>query len=500
MPKTHSDIGLIGLAVMGQNLALNIADHGFQISVYNRTTEKMEKFVAENPRTPGGLVGMKTLEEFVASIAKPRKIVILVQAGKGTDAVIDGLVPLLEKDDIVIDGGNARWLDTIRREKALREKGLRFIGSGVSGGEEGARFGPALMPGGDPAAYRELEPIWNAIAAKVDAKTGRPLGGAAPGKPVVGGVPCATYIGENGAGHYVKMVHNGIEYGDMQMICEAYALLRGLLGLKPGEMGVIFGEWNQGILASFLIEITADILQQKDPVTKKPLVDIVLDTAGQKGTGKWTSVNALDMGVPAPTVAEAVFARCLSALKEERVAAAKILRGPGEKYRGGKKALVGAIHDALYCSKICSYAQGFQLMREAQKEYGWKLNFGQIAQIWRGGCIIRAGFLHKITEAYARNPALANLLLDPYFNQTVRKAQANWRKVVALAVECGVPVPTFASAVAYYDGYRSARLPANLLQAQRDFFGAHTYERTDQPRGKFFHLDWPEPSRPQLAI
>ncbi|OHE89436.1 MAG: phosphogluconate dehydrogenase (NADP(+)-dependent, decarboxylating), partial [Verrucomicrobia bacterium RIFCSPLOWO2_12_FULL_64_8] len=480
--------------------ALNIADHGFQISVYNRTTEKMEKFVAENPRTPGGLIGAKTLEELVASLAKPRKIVILVQAGKGTDAVIDGLVPLLEKDDIVIDGGNAMWLDTIRREKALREKGLRFIGSGVSGGEEGARFGPALMPGGDPAAYRELEPIWNAIAAKVDAKTGRPLTGAAPGRPVSGGVPCAAYIGENGAGHYVKMVHNGIEYGDMQMICEAYALLRGLLGLKPATMGAIFGEWNQGILASFLIEITADILQQKDPVTRKPLVDVVLDTAGQKGTGKWTSVNALDMGVPAPTVAEAVFARCLSAVKDERVAAAKILRGPGRKYRGGKKALVAAIHDALYCSKICSYAQGFQLMREAQKEYNWKLDFGQIAQIWRGGCIIRAGFLQRITEAYARNPGLANLLLDPYFNQTVRKAQANWRKVIALAVECGVPVPTFASALAYYDGYRSARLPANLLQAQRDFFGAHTYERVDQPRGRFFHLDWPEPTRPQLAI
>ena len=500
MPRTQSDIGLIGLAVMGQNLALNIADHGFQISVYNRTTEKMEKFVAENPRTPGGLIGAKTLEELVASLAKPRKIVILVQAGKGTDAVIDGLVPLLEKDDIVIDGGNAMWLDTIRREKALREKGLRFIGSGVSGGEEGARFGPALMPGGDPAAYRELEPIWNAIAAKVDAKTGRPLTGAAPGRPVSGGVPCAAYIGENGAGHYVKMVHNGIEYGDMQMICEAYALLRGLLGLKPATMGAIFGEWNQGILASFLIEITADILQQKDPVTRKPLVDVVLDTAGQKGTGKWTSVNALDMGVPAPTVAEAVFARCLSAVKDERVAAAKILRGPGRKYRGGKKALVAAIHDALYCSKICSYAQGFQLMREAQKEYNWKLDFGQIAQIWRGGCIIRAGFLQRITEAYARNPGLANLLLDPYFNQTVRKAQANWRKVIALAVECGVPVPTFASALAYYDGYRSARLPANLLQAQRDFFGAHTYERVDQPRGRFFHLDWPEPTRPQLAI
>jgi 6-phosphogluconate dehydrogenase len=498
MAKTHSDIGLIGLAVMGQNLALNIADHGFRISVFNRTVEKTDKFVAENPNTPGGLIGTKTMQEFVSSLAKPRKAVILVQAGKGTDAVIDGLAALFEPGDIIIDGGNALWTDTIRREKALREKGLRFIGSGVSGGEEGARFGPALMPGGDPAAYKELEPIWNAVAAKVDAKTGRPLTGAAPGKPIVGGVPCATYIGENGAGHYVKMVHNGIEYGDMQMICEAYALMSGLLGLKAAEMGAIFSEWNAGALDSFLIEITADILKQKDPASKKAFVDVVLDTAGQKGTGKWTSTNALDMGVPAPTIAESVFARCISAIKEERVAAAKILKGPGKKYRGSKKALVQAIHDALYCSKICSYAQGFQLMRTAQKEYNWKLSFGEIAQIWRGGCIIRAAFLQKITEAYARNPNLANLLLDPYFNKTVKKAQTNWRKVVSLAAECGVPAPTFASALAYYDSYRSARLPANLLQAQRDYFGAHTYERTDQPRGKFFHIDWPEPTRPQI--
>ncbi len=499
MAKTHSDIGLIGLAVMGQNLALNIADHGFQISVYNRTVEKTDKFVAENPNTPGGVVGTKTLEEFAASLAKPRKAIILVQAGKATDAVIDGLVSVFEKGDIIIDGGNALWTDTIRREKALKEKGLRFIGSGVSGGEEGARFGPSLMPGGEFEAWKELKPIWEAVAAKVDAKTGKPLMGAKPGQPVSGGVPCTTYIGENGAGHYVKMVHNGIEYGDMQMICEAYALMSGLLGLKPAEMGEIFSEWNRGSLDSFLIEITADILKQKDPATKKKaFVDVVLDTAGQKGTGKWTSTNALDMGVPAPTIAEAVFARCVSAIKEERVAAAKILKGPGKKYRGSKKALVQAIHDALYCSKICSYAQGFQLMRTAQKEYGWKLNFGEIAQIFRGGCIIRAAFLQKITEAYARNPNLANLLLDPYFNKTVKKAQANWRKVVSLAAEIGVPAPTFFSALSYYDSYRSARLPANLLQAQRDYFGAHTYERTDKPRGKFFHVDWPEPTRPQL--
>ncbi|MEY3773259.1 MAG: 6-phosphogluconate dehydrogenase, NADP(+)-dependent, decarboxylating [Verrucomicrobiota bacterium] len=500
MAKTHSDIGLIGLAVMGQNLALNIADHGFQISVYNRTTEKTDKFVAENPHTPGGLVGTKTLEEFVQSLARPRKAIILVQAGRATDAVVDGLAALFEPGDIIIDGGNALWTDTIRREKALKEKGLRFIGSGVSGGEEGARFGPSLMPGGDKAAFKELEPIWKAVAAKVDRKTGKPILGAAPGKPVKGGVPCTAYIGENGAGHYVKMVHNGIEYGDMQMICEAYDLMQGLLGLKPAAMGAIFSEWNQGALDSFLIEITADILKQADPATKKPFVDVVLDTAGQKGTGKWTSVNALDMGVAAPTIAESVFSRCLSAIKEERVAASKVLKGPKVKKisPARQKALIQAIHDALYCSKICSYAQGFQLMRAAQVEYNWKLNFGQIAQIWRGGCIIRAAFLQKITEAFAKDAKLANLLLDPYFNRTIKRAQSNWRKVVALAAENGIPVPTFASALAYYDGYRSARLPANLLQAQRDYFGAHTYERTDQPRGKFFHIDWPEPTRPQL--
>jgi 6-phosphogluconate dehydrogenase len=485
---------------MGQNLALNIADHGFQISVYNRTTEKTDKFVAENPGTPGGVVGTRTLEEFVGSIAKPRKIVILVQAGKGTDAVIDSLTPLLSPGDIVIDGGNSLWTDTIRRENAYAAKGLRFIGSGVSGGEEGARFGPSLMPGGDFAAWLELKPVWEAIAAKVDEKTGKPIPGAAPGRPVKGGVPCTTYIGADGAGHYVKMVHNGIEYGDMQMICEAYALLKGLLGLKPAEMGAIFTEWNKGILDSFLIEITADILKQRDPATGRPFVDMVLDVAGQKGTGKWTAGNALDMGIPAPTIAEAVFARCVSAIKDERVAASKILKGPAKKYRGSKTALVAAIRDALYCSKICSYAQGFQLMRAAQVEYKWKLNFGEIAKIWRGGCIIRAAFLQKITEAYARKPDLANLLLDPYFNKTFKGAQANWRKVIALAVECGVPTPTFSASLAYYDGYRSARLPANLLQAQRDFFGAHTYERVDQPRGKFFHLDWPDPKRPQAAV
>ncbi|HEY1792041.1 MAG TPA: NADP-dependent phosphogluconate dehydrogenase [Opitutaceae bacterium] len=500
MPKPLSDIGLVGLAVMGQNLALNIADHGFRISVYNRTTEKTEKFVAENPSTPGGVVGTKTVKKFVASISKPRKIVLLVQAGKATDAVIDELTPFLEKGDIVIDGGNSLWTDTIRREKAYSERGLRFIGSGVSGGEEGARFGPSLMPGGDYKAWLELKPVWEAVAAKVDAKTGKPIMGAAPGKPVTGGVPCTAYIGENGAGHYVKMVHNGIEYGDMQMICEAYALLRGILGLKPAELSGVFAGWNKGILDSFLIEITSEILKQKDPVTKKPFVDVVLDRAGQKGTGKWTSTSALDMGVPAPTIAEAVFARLLSSVKDERLAASKILKGPSKRYKGSKKALIDAIHDALYCSKICSYAQGFQLLRAGAQEYGWKLKFGEIAQIWRGGCIIRAAFLQKITEAYRTKPDLANLLLDPYFNKIFRKAQANWRKVIAVAAECGVPAPTFSASLAYYDGYRSARLPANLLQAQRDFFGAHTYERIDRPRGKFFHLDWPDPKRPQLAV
>ncbi len=499
MAKKQSDIGLVGLAVMGQNLALNIADHGFQISVFNRTTATTDKFVADNAGTPGGLVGADTIDAFVQSLSKPRKIVLLVKAGVPTDAVIDGLVPLLEQGDIIIDGGNSLWTDTIRREKDLGAKGLRFIGSGVSGGEEGARFGPSLMPGGDRDAYKELEPIWNAIAAKVDAK-GRPMMGGKPGKPVKGGTPCAEYIGANGAGHYVKMVHNGIEYGDMQMICEAYSLMTGLLGMTAEECGDVFKKWNKGVLDSFLIEITADILHQKDPMTGKPFVEIVLDTAGQKGTGKWTSVNALDMGIPAPTVAEAVFARCLSAVKEERVAASKQLKGPVKNVKASRSSLVRAIHDALYCSKICSYAQGFQLMREAQKEYGWTLNFGEIAKIWRGGCIIRARFLQKITEAYERDRGLANLLLDPFFQSEIERCQTNWRKVIARAAENGVPVPTFYSALSYYDGYRSESLPANLLQAQRDYFGAHTYERVDQPRGKFFHLDWPKKDRPQIAI
>lgn len=500
MADKKSDIGLVGLAVMGQNLALNIADHGFQISVYNRTTSKTDAFLAENPDTPGGLVGSQTLEEFVESLERPRKVIILVQAGRATDAVIDGLTELLDKDDIIIDGGNALWTDTIRREKDLNEKGFRFVGSGVSGGEEGARFGPSLMPGGKESAWNELKPIWEAIAAKVDAETGKPIDGAEPGKPVTGGVTCTTYIGENGAGHYVKMVHNGIEYGDMQMICEAYQLMGNLLGMEPKEMSSVFGEWDKGVLDSFLIEITTDILQQDDPETGKPFVDIVLDTAGQKGTGKWTAVNALDMGISAPLIAEAVFARCISAVKDERVAASEVLTANVPGFDGDKDEFVQAIHDALYCSKICSYAQGFQLMREAQNEYDWKLNFGEISMIWRGGCIIRAAFLQKIFEAYQRDENLANLLLDPFFKSEIERCEANWRKVVATAALHGVPIPAFSSALAYYDSYRSARLPANLLQAQRDYFGAHTYERTDKPRGEFFHIDWPEADRPQLKM
>ena len=501
MSDSISEIGLIGLAVMGQNLALNIADHGFKISVFNRTTSKTQDFVSNNPNTPGGLVGYETLETFVESLKRPRKIIILVQAGWATDKVIESLVPLLEQGDIIVDGGNAKWDDTIRREKELTDLNLRFIGSGVSGGEEGARFGPSLMPGGNPEAWTELKPIWEAIAAKVDPETGKPLEGAVPGKPVEGGFSCTAYIGTNGAGHYVKMVHNGIEYGDMQMICEAYDLLQNILGLSPNEMGDIFSEWNLGELDSFLIEITADILKQTDPTTGQPFVDIVLDTAGQKGTGKWTSVNALDMGTPAPTVSEAVFARCLSALKEERLAASSILKGPNvPKFSGDSHDLIEAVRQALYASKICSYAQGFQLMREAQKEYGWSLDFGSIAQIFRGGCIIRAAFLQKITEAYAREPELANLLLDPYFKNAIDVCQKNWRKVISLAAEHGVSIPTFSSALSYYDGYRTARLPHNLLQAQRDYFGAHSYERIDQPRGNFYHIDWPMPDRPQIKL
>ena len=486
-----ADIGLIGLAVMGQNLALNIADHGFRIAVYNRTASKTEAFVAAHPDTPGGLEGYPTLESFVASLKRPRKVIILVQAGRATDAVIDSLLPLLEEGDIIIDGGNALWNDTVRREAALRERGFRFIGSGVSGGEEGARFGPSLMPGGDPSSWAEIEPIWKAIAAKVDATTGKPLEGAAPGRPVSGGVPCTTYIGPNGAGHYVKMVHNGIEYGDMQLICEAYQILRHGVGLSVPELQEVFTRWNLGELDSFLIEITGKILGFSDPRTGAPMVDVILDTAGQKGTGKWTIQSALDMGIPCSTMSEAVFARCLSALKDERVAAAAHLPSPAENAFGGDKAeWIEAVRDSLYASKICSYAQGFALMRAASAEQKWNLNYGEIAMIFRGGCIIRARFLQRIKDAFDRDPSLANLLLDPYFREVIERTQHRWRRVVSAAALSGIPAPAYAASLAYYDSYRSARLPANLLQAQRDYFGSHTYERLDTPRGEFFHLDW----------
>ncbi|MBT3635429.1 MAG: NADP-dependent phosphogluconate dehydrogenase [Opitutae bacterium] len=501
MNSTVSEIGLIGLAVMGQNLALNIADHGFGISVFNRTYSKTLGFLEENEETKN-LAGFEKIDEFVNSLERPRKIVIMVQAGKATDAVIETLLPLLDEGDIVIDGGNAKWTDTIDREQRLRDKNLHFVGSGVSGGEEGARFGPSLMPGCSQEAWEGIKDIWTSISAKVDPDTGKPIEGAKPGQPVSGGVSCTAYVGTDGSGHYVKMVHNGIEYGDMQMICEAFHLMSRITKLSPLVIGKIFDRWNEGELDSFLVEITGDILKQTDPRTGKPFVEIVMDAAGQKGTGKWTSVNALDMGVPAPTVAEAVFARCLSAVKDERIFASKTLSGPAfaPETEDSTEEIVDAIRDALYCSKICSYAQGFQLMREAQKEYDWKLNFGEIAQIWRGGCIIRAAFLQKITEAYHRDPELPNLLLDDYFQTSIEKYQTSWRKVISLAVTHGVPIPTFSSALAYYDGYRHEGLPQNLLQAQRDYFGAHTYERVDEPRGNHFHLDWLHPDRPESAV
>ncbi len=493
-----ADVGLIGLAVMGKNLALNIADHGFNIAVFNRTTAVMQEFIRENPSTPGQLTGCETLPLFLAALKKPRVIIILVKAGPAIDTVIGQLLAAgLEKDDLIIDAGNSLWTDTIRREKQYSTQ-LNFFGSGVSGGELGARFGPSLMPGGNPAAWKHLEPIWRAIAAKVDPKTGQPIPGAAPGKPVTGGVPCTAYLGPDGAGHYVKMVHNGIEYVDMQLISEAYYLLKHLLKLNPAELGDIFAQWNQGDLDSYLIEITADILRQRDPVRpRKFLVDMVLDAAGQKGTGKWTAGSALDMGVPANSIAEAVFARCMSALKEERVAAARQLKGGKPARVSGKTSIIEAVRQALYCSKICAYAQGFQLMRQAQEEYHWTFDFGTIASIWRGGCIIRARFLQKITQAYSRNPALTNLMLDPYFKKALANGQRQWRQVASLAIQQGIAAPAFLSALAYYDGYRAAVSPANLIQAQRDYFGAHTYERLDAARGEFFHLDWPHPQRPQ---
>lgn len=499
--KGSADVGLVGLAVMGQNLALNIADHGFKVAVYNRTTSVMREFVGTSPDTPGGLIGCETLEALVQAIKTPRKIILLVKAGPAVDAVVQQLIEAgIEPADLVVDCGNSQWTDTIRREADYADR-CQFFGSGVSGGEVGARFGPSLMPGGNPDAWQHLKPIWEAIAAKVDEATGKPIETGKPGQPVQGGVPCTAYIGPNGAGHYVKMIHNGIEYIDMQLISEAYQLLRSLLGAQPDALSRIFAEWNQGDLDSYLIEITADILQQRDPDHPEAfLVDYVLDTASQKGTGKWTSLNALDMGIPANAIAEAVFARFLSALKDERLTAAQHLNGPTPAYDGDRDELITAVREALYCSKICAYAQGFQLMREAQQVYDWSLDMASIARIWRGGCIIRARFLQKIAEAYRRDAKLINLLLDPYFSEQIARAQSRWRSVVALAAHNGIAAPGFMTALAYYDGYRAARLPANLLQAQRDYFGAHTYERSDQPRGTFFHLDWPVPDRPQTIV
>lgn len=508
-----ADAGVVGLAVMGQNLALNIADHGFQVAVYNRTTSVTDEMLAAHPsgsfgkgyrgRGPGGLVASHTVEDFVASLKRPRVAIVLIKAGKATDAVIDALAEHMEPGDVIVDGGNAHWDDTTRREAALKAKGLRFIGSGVSGGEIGARFGPSLMPGGDREAWPTLQPIWEAIAAKVDAATGKPLDGASAGQPIDAEnvEACTAYIGPGAAGHYVKMVHNGIEYADMQLICEAYDLLQQVLGMKPAELAKVFADWSHTELDSFLIEITADILAQTDPVTGKPFVDIVLDAAGQKGTGKWTTVASLDMGVPAPTIAEAVFARAISSFKEQRVEASQVLSAPQPAaFSGDRAEFIEQVRHALYCSKVCAYAQGFGLMAQASKENAWSLDFAQIAQIWRGGCIIRARLLHEITLAYRAQANLSNLLLAPAFVSSIDKAQAAWRKVVATAAIHGVPVPAFSSALSYYDALRSARLPANLLQAQRDYFGAHTYERVDRPRGELYHLDWPEADRPQLKL
>ena len=466
------DFGLIGLAVMGENLVLNIENHGFSVAVFNRTVSKVDRFV--EGRTKGkNIKGCHSIEELIDSLNRPRKVMLLVKAGEAVDNFIDMLIPYMEKGDIIIDGGNTHFPDTIRRTKYVEEKGLLYIGTGVSGGEEGALRGPSIMPGGSPEAWQHVKPIFQAIAAKVE-----------------DGTPCCEWVGNDGAGHFVKMVHNGIEYGDMQMISEAYWIMKNVLGLTPDEMQPIFEGWNKGELDSYLIQITSEIMGKKDDETGKPMLDIILDAAGQKGTGKWTSQEALNLGIPAQTIAEAVFARAMSAIKEERVAASKYLKGPGVKFNEDKVEFIEMIRQALYASKICSYAQGFQLMREAAKEYNWNLQFGNIALLWRNGCIIRAQFLGRIKQAFDKRPDLPNLLLDDYFKNAIEKNQDAWRKVVAKAIEFGLPVPAFSSALAYYDSYRSASLSANLLQAQRDYFGAHTYERIDKPRGEYFHTNW----------
>lgn len=466
-----SDIGLIGLAVMGQNLVLNMESKGYRVSVYNRTEQKTREFMEGPAAGKDRITAYYTLEDFVASLERPRKVMLMVKAGQPVDIFIDKLLPLLDEGDIIIDGGNSYFKDTIRRIEQLNEKGILYLGTGISGGEEGALKGPSIMPGGNKEAWDQVGKILIDISAKVDGK-----------------IPCCDYIGPDGAGHYVKMTHNGIEYGDMQLISEAYFLMKELLGMTAAEMQKVFARWNEGELNSYLIEITADILGRVDEETGKPIVDVILDRAGQKGTGKWTSQEALELGVAAPTIADAVFARCMSAIKEERVEASKVLKGPNKKYEGDREQLIEDIGKALYASKICSYAQGFQLLAEASKVYNWNLKLGDIALLWREGCIIRAQFLDKIKEAYDRDKNLKNLMLDPYFKNVLEEAQDGWRRVVSIAVQHGIPVSSFSSALAYYDAYRRDRLPANLIQAQRDYFGAHTYERVDKEGN--FHTEW----------
>jgi 6-phosphogluconate dehydrogenase len=472
MAEGTCDIGLIGLAVMGQNLVLNMNDHGYKVAVFNRTTSKVDEFLADEAKGTE-IVGTHSIAEMCAALKTPRRVMIMVKAGDVVDQTIEQIVPHLEKGDIVIDGGNSLFTDSNRRTKDLAAKGILFIGTGVSGGEEGARFGPSIMPGGNPEAWPHVKGIFQAIAAKVE-----------------DGTPCCDWVGEGGAGHYVKMVHNGIEYGDMQLIGEAYQLLKDGLGLTPDEFAGVFHEWNKGELDSFLIEISETIFAKKDE-DGEPMIDKILDTAGQKGTGKWTAISALDLGMPVTLIGESVFARCLSALKDERVAASKILEGPSKvKTISEKEAFIEDVRRALYCSKMISYAQGYMLLRAAEKEEGWNLNMGGVALMWRGGCIIRSAFLGDIKKAYDKNPKLLNLLMDDFFSSALNKYQAGWRKAIIHAIEIGVPTPAFSTALAFYDGYRTARLPANLLQAQRDFFGAHTYERVDKPRGEFFHTNW----------
>ncbi len=468
---SKADIGLVGLAVMGENLVLNMESHGFTVAVYNRTISKVDDFVNGRGKDKN-IIGTHSIEEFIATLKRPRKVMLMVKAGAPVDAVIEQVIPYLEEGDIIIDGGNSHFPDTIRRTKYLEEKGLLFIGTGVSGGEEGALLGPSIMPGGSPKAWEYVKPIFQSIAAKVE-----------------DGTPCCDWVGENGAGHFVKMVHNGIEYGDMQLITEVYQVMKNLLGMNHDEMHDVFEEWNKGELDSYLIEITRDILAYKDE-DGSPLVEKILDTAGQKGTGKWTAISSLDIGVPLTLIGEAVYARTLSAMKEERVEASKILSGPTPNFEGDKKAFIEDLRKALLASKIVSYAQGYVLMKNAAKEYGWNLNYGGIALMWRGGCIIRSIFLNKIKEAFDVNPELSNLLLDPYFKNKIEDAQDAWRRVVAVAVSNGMWMPAITTALNYFDGYRTERLPANLLQAQRDYFGAHTYERVDKPRGEFFHTNW----------